>query len=46
MLILEINQAGLLWITILKKADNFRTAYSQFDVEMVASYDEKERAHD
>ena len=43
-LILEINQAGLSWITILKKADNFRTAYSHFDVEMVASYDEKERA--
>ena len=43
-LILEINQAGLSWITILKKADNFRSAYSRFDVSLVASYDEKERA--
>ncbi len=42
-LILEINQAGLSWITILKKADNFRVAYSRFDVNMVASYGEKER---
>jgi DNA-3-methyladenine glycosylase I len=30
-LILEINQAGLSWITILKKADHFRAAYSQYD---------------
>ena len=31
-LILEINQAGLSWITILKKADNFRAAYSRFEL--------------
>jgi len=43
-LILEINQAGLSWITILKKADNFRRAYDGFDVETVAGYGESERA--
>jgi len=37
-LILEINQAGLSWITILKKTDNFRLAYDNFDVDKVASY--------
>jgi DNA-3-methyladenine glycosylase I len=43
-LILEINQAGLSWITILKKADNFRTAYDQFDIDTIASYGESERS--
>jgi DNA-3-methyladenine glycosylase I len=43
-LILEINQAGLSWITILKKADNFRVAYSLFDIDKIASYDETDRA--
>jgi len=43
-LILEINQAGLSWITILKKADNFRGAYHGFDIEKVAKYGEKDRA--
>lgn len=43
-LILEINQAGLSWITILKKAENFRRAYSGFDIEAVAAYDEADRA--
>jgi DNA-3-methyladenine glycosylase I len=43
-LILEINQAGLSWITILKKADNFRGAYSRFDIDAVAAYDEANRA--
>ena len=43
-LILEINQAGLSWITILKKADNFRSAYSRFDVDKVAAYDEADQA--
>lgn len=42
-LILEINQAGLSWITILKKADNFRSAYSRFDIDKIASYDETDR---
>jgi DNA-3-methyladenine glycosylase I len=43
-LILEINQAGLSWITILKKAENFRRAYDGFDLEKVAGYGEAERA--
>ena len=43
-LVLEINQAGLSWITILKKAGNFRRAYDGFDVETVAGYGEPERA--
>lgn len=43
-LVLEINQAGLSWITILKKADNFRKAYDQFKVSKVAQYDEADRA--
>ena len=42
-LVLEINQAGLSWITILRKADNFRSAYSRFDIDKIASYDEAER---
>ena len=41
-LILEINQAGLSWITILKKADNFRKAYHGFNIAKVAKYEEKE----
>ncbi len=43
-LILEINQAGLSWITILKKADNFRKAYRGFDIKKVAKFSEKDRA--
>ena len=43
-LILEINQAGLSWITILRKAENFRKAYHGFDIELVANYGEKDRA--
>ena len=41
--ILEINQAGLSWITILKKADNFRKAYDGFDIDKVANYGEVDR---
>ncbi len=37
-LILEINQAGLSWITILNKQDNFRTAFSNFDIKKIADY--------
>lgn len=36
--ILEINQAGLNWLTILKKETNFRNAYSNFDIKSVANY--------
>ncbi len=41
-LVLEINQAGLSWDIILKKAGNFRHAYSHFDIEKVAAYDEQD----
>ena len=37
-LILEINQAGLSWTTILIKQDNFRTAFSNFDIKRIADY--------
>ena len=43
-LVFEINQAGLSWITILKKADNFRKAYHGFKIEKIAKYTEKDRA--
>jgi DNA-3-methyladenine glycosylase I len=43
-LVLEINQAGLSWITILKKAENFRKAYHGFKIERVAKYTEQDRA--
>lgn len=42
-LLLEINQAGLSWETILKKRDGFRRAYDAFDVDRVAAYDESDR---
>jgi DNA-3-methyladenine glycosylase I len=41
-LVLEINQAGLSWITILKKKDNFRRAYQGFDLKIVAKYGNKD----
>ena len=43
-LILEINQAGLSWDTILKKEENFRKAYDQFDIQKIANYTENDRA--
>ncbi|MCB1070144.1 MAG: DNA-3-methyladenine glycosylase I [Verrucomicrobia bacterium] len=42
-LILEINQAGLSWLTILKKQENFRTAYRGFEIDRVAAFTEKDR---
>lgn len=42
-LIMEINQAGLSWETILKKEATFRKAYSQFSIKKVAAYSEKDR---
>jgi DNA-3-methyladenine glycosylase I len=42
-LILEINQAGLSWNTILNKQENFRKAYSNFDIKTIANYDTSER---
>jgi DNA-3-methyladenine glycosylase I len=43
-LVLEINQAGLSWTTILNKKDNFHRAYDGFDIEMVAAYGETDTA--
>lgn len=42
-LIMEINQAGLSWETILKKEASFRKAYDNFDIGKVAAYSEKDR---
>ena len=39
-LILETFQAGLSWITILKKRENFRMAFDQFDYQKIALYSE------
>lgn len=41
--IMEINQAGLSWETILKKEDSFRKAYHNFNIKKVAAYSEKDR---
>jgi DNA-3-methyladenine glycosylase I len=43
-LVLEINQAGLSWETILRKREAFRRAYDRFDVDAVAAYGERDRA--
>ncbi|MFO7796195.1 MAG: DNA-3-methyladenine glycosylase I [Promethearchaeati archaeon] len=40
-LILQGAQAGLSWITILKKRENYRKAFDNFNFEKIASYDEK-----
>jgi DNA-3-methyladenine glycosylase I len=42
-LILEINQAGLSWTTILNKEQGFRKAYHNFEIKKVAAYKEKDR---
>lgn len=42
-LVLEINQAGLSWLTILKKREAFRAAYGGFDPHVVARYGEADR---
>ena len=43
-LVLEINQAGLSWETILKKEATFRKAYHNFNIKKVAAYKEKDIA--
>lgn len=43
-LTLESAQAGLSWITILKKRENYRKAYDNFNLEKVASYGEEEKS--
>ncbi|HWB92990.1 MAG TPA: DNA-3-methyladenine glycosylase I [Puia sp.] len=42
-LVLEINQAGLSWTTILNKKDNFFKAYDDFKIDKVARYGDKQR---
>ena len=41
-LMLEINQAGLSWLTVLKKREAFRSAYHGFDPDRVARYGGRE----
>ncbi|GHV94750.1 DNA-3-methyladenine glycosylase I [Spirochaetia bacterium] len=43
-LVLESAQAGLSWITVLKKRENYRRAYDGFDPEKVARYGERKIA--
>ena len=43
-LVLEINQAGLSWLTILTKRENFRAAFDGFDIDRVAAYGRRERS--
>ncbi|MEE8273191.1 MAG: DNA-3-methyladenine glycosylase I [Alphaproteobacteria bacterium] len=42
-LVLEINQAGLSWLTVLKKRDAFRAAYAGFAVAAVAAFGDADR---
>ena len=42
-LILEINQAGLSWETILKKKENFFKAFDHFNIDKVARYSERKK---
>jgi DNA-3-methyladenine glycosylase I len=42
-LVLEINQAGLSWETILKKEQTFRMAYDNFNIKKVAAYQDADR---
>jgi DNA-3-methyladenine glycosylase I len=43
-LILEGAQAGLSWDTVLRKRENYRAAFDEFDAEKIALYDEKKCA--
>lgn len=43
LLVLEINQAGLSWLTILKKRQAFRKAFDGFDIHQVAQYGNQEK---
>lgn len=41
-LLLEINQAGLSWTTILNKKANFRKAYANFEIHKIAKFNEND----
>jgi len=43
-LVLEINQAGLSWLAVLKKRESFRAAFDAFALDKVAAYGEKEKS--
>jgi DNA-3-methyladenine glycosylase I len=43
-LVLEINQAGLSWLTILRKREAFRLAFDDFELERVARFDARRKA--
>ncbi|HEX9984871.1 MAG TPA: DNA-3-methyladenine glycosylase I [Thermoanaerobaculia bacterium] len=43
-LVLEINQAGLSWLTILKKREAFREGFDDFALDRVARYGDRQRA--
>ena len=43
MLLLESAQAGLAWITILRKRENYRKAFSQFDPTKIARYGKRQK---
>ncbi len=43
-LMLEVNQAGLSWLTILKKQETLRTAYEGWNVDLIAVYGEDDKA--
>jgi DNA-3-methyladenine glycosylase I len=42
-MVLEINQAGLSWTTILKKEQNFRKAFNNYNIQEVARFGERDR---
>jgi DNA-3-methyladenine glycosylase I len=44
MLLLEGAQAGLSWITILRKRENYRRAFAEFDAERIARFDKRKVA--
>jgi DNA-3-methyladenine glycosylase I len=43
LLLLEINQAGLSWNTILNKRENFRRAYDQYQITVIAGYGDTDK---
>lgn len=43
-LVLEIHQAGLSWLTVLKKREALRSAFAAFSIERVARFDARRRA--
>ena len=43
-LVLEINQAGLSWLTVLKKRDAFRAAFANYEVDRIARFGEADVA--